>query len=476
MNYSTLIFSIAILLSSCNMIENNSNNKQISKIENHLNKMATNDTYSGNVLIALNEEILLEKAYGYANLSHKVPNNVNTKFGIASMGKMFTAVAIMQLKEQGKLNFDDYVGEFLPDYPNKTVKDSVTIHQLLVHTSGLSDFFNTKFELKAKHTVRTLEDYFSFFKDDSLLFTPGTKNSYSNSGYIVLGMIIEKLSATTYYDYVKQHIFTPVGMENTDCFETDSSIENLAEGYINLGKNNIWKTSTYYKGARGSSAGGAYSTLGDLHKFAMALKKNILISNESLAIMTMDQNNNNYGYGFSLNRFNDFEVYGHNGGAHGVSAELDIYKNADYIVVTLSNRGALNGWVDVRSMIREELAGSTEETDKFLGSKELIEIYKSEGYEAALEKLHHMEGKVSQQYLMDAANKFRESKQYKKAIDLLKLLVIGIPDSWYCYSILADTYLDAGNKELAIENYHNSLKLEPKNEWAIEKLEMLNVK
>ena len=181
---------------------------------------------------------------------------MDTKFDFASMGKMFTATAIMQLKEKGLLNLEDKVVNVLPDYPNESVRNSVTVHQLLNHTSGLTDFFNEKFEHTAKHTVRNLEDYLSFFKDDSLMFQPGTKFSYSNAGYIVLGMMIEKLSGQNYYDYVKEHIFLPLEMYSTDYYSTDSSVENMAEGYVNRDKNNIWQTNVYMKGARGSSAGG----------------------------------------------------------------------------------------------------------------------------------------------------------------------------------------------------------------------------
>lgn len=467
------LYLLVVLLGSCQVSQEKSATEKIAEIESQLENFASNDGYSGTVLVAQNENVLFEKAYGFANLAHKVPNKTNTKFGIASMGKMFTAVAIMQLKKKGKLSLESKVGDILPKYPNAAVRDSVTIEQLLVHTSGLTDFFNDKFEHRAKHTVRTLADYFDFFKDDELLFSPGNKFSYSNAGYIVLGMIIEELSGENYYKYVKENIFLPAGMENTDYYETDMSIENLAEGYIKKNENGIWKTSTYMKGARGSSAGGAYSTTEDLFKFATALKNNTFISARTLELMVSDENQDNYGFGFSLNKFNDTEVYGHNGGAHGVSAELDIYENLDYVVVTLSNRGALDGWVDVRSTIRKTLAGSTEETDKYLGSKELIEIYEVDGYDAAFAKLKTLEENVSEKYLMDAANKYREAKQFNKAIDLLKILVTGIPDSWYSFSILADTYLEAGNKKLAIKNYHKSLKIEPKNEWAIEKLVML---
>ena len=264
-----LLLSIIVII-GCSKFEENSN--AILEIEKKLNKIGEKEKFSGCVLIAKNEEIILKKAYGFANLSHQVTNKIDTKFGIASMGKMFTALAIMQLKEQDKLRLNQTVGEILPNYPNQTVKDSVTIHQLLNHTSGLTDFFNSEFEFKAKHTVRTLNDYFSLFKNDSLLFSPGTKYSYSNAGYIVLGMIIEELTYGTYYDYVRENIFLPSNMINTDNYETDSSIDNLAEGYIKKDENGVWKTSVYMKGAKGSSAGGAYSTIEDLFNFALALR------------------------------------------------------------------------------------------------------------------------------------------------------------------------------------------------------------
>src|SRR5690606_18425429 len=151
----------------------------IPEIKKSLAHLSQKDGYSGVVLIAKDNEILLEEVYGYANLGFKAPNNMVTKFNFASMGKMFTATAIMQLKEKGLLNLEDKVGKILPEYPNESVRNSVTVHQLLNHTSGLTDFFNEKFERTAKHTVRNLEDYLSFFKGDSLMFQPGTKFGYS---------------------------------------------------------------------------------------------------------------------------------------------------------------------------------------------------------------------------------------------------------------------------------------------------------
>ncbi|WP_257670867.1 serine hydrolase [Parapedobacter tibetensis] len=450
----------------------------IPEIEKSLTNYCQNDNYSGVVLISKDKKILLEKAFGYAHLGFKVPNNLETKFNTASMGKMYTAIAIMQLREKAKLRLADKVGEILPDYPNESVRDSITIEQLLTHTSGLKDFFNEKFEFKAKHTVRSLQDYFDFFKDEPLKFTPGSKFSYSNAGYIILGMIIEKLSGQNYYDYVKEHIYLPAGMENTDCYENDAAIENLAEGYRYLDGDNVWKTSNYSKGAKGSSAGGCYTTAHDLLKFVTALQNNTLISANSLALMISDERKNGYvegfehgyGYGFSLNKFNKEDVYGHNGGAPGVSAELDIYKNSDYVVITLSNRGSLDGWVQVRSIIREAIAGPTKETDKYLGTMNLIEIYKDKGYKSALKFMKSMDGNVEGRLLNSLANKYRTAKEYDHSIDVLKLIMVNNPESWHTLGTLADVYLSVGLKSEAIKKLNEILELNPENDWAKERL------
>lgn len=189
--------------------------KVLKDIEAYLKTLAATDQFSGAVLIAKNGKPIFEQAYGLASKAFNVPNRVDTKFNLASINKMFTAVAIAQLVEQGKLSFDAPVIKYLPDYPNKAVAEKVTIHQLLTHTSGLGDYFNEKFEAK-KSRLRAVQDYFSLFVDDPLRFEPGTKWRYSNAGFIVLGAIIEKVSGQDYFDYVREHIFKPAGMNNTD--------------------------------------------------------------------------------------------------------------------------------------------------------------------------------------------------------------------------------------------------------------------
>ena len=187
-------------------------------------------------------------------------------------------------------------------------------------------------------------------------------------------------------------------------------------------------------------------------------------------MMLSDNQNNGYGLGFSLDKFNEEKVYGHNGGAQGVSAEMDIYPKSGYVAITLSNRGALDGWVEVRTIVRQAIAGPTDETDRYLGTMDLIGICNDKGFNEAFKKMMEMDGNVSDQLLSDDADEYRNKKQYGKAIGLLKLLVANSPESWFPVSILADVYKDAGQKELAIENYNKSIKLNPENGWAKERL------
>jgi CubicO group peptidase (beta-lactamase class C family) len=206
-----------------------------SQLEQHLEKLVQEDHFSGAVLLAKDGQPLFKKAYGLASVAFQVPNKVDTKFNLASMGKMFTGVAVAQLAQQSKLSFDDLVGKHLPDYPNKAVAGKVTIHHLLTHTSGMGSYWNDKFEA-AKDNIRKVADFLPFFVDDALQFEPGQRWSYSNAGYIVLGAIIEKVSGEDYYDYVREHVFKPAGMTNTDCYELDRDTPNLAIGYTRMGQ------------------------------------------------------------------------------------------------------------------------------------------------------------------------------------------------------------------------------------------------
>jgi CubicO group peptidase (beta-lactamase class C family) len=229
--------------------------------------------FSGVVLIAKDGKPVLERASGLANRGFEAKNRIDTKFNLGSINKTFTKLAIAQLMQEGKLALDDKLSRFLPDFPNADAAAQVTVSHLLEMKSGLSDFFGREFAATPKDRIRSLADYLPFFASKPLAFPPGSAEAYSNGGYVTLGLIIEKVSGQTYYDYVRDHIFKPAGMMDTDSFELDAPTPNLAVGYTRNGLSNI-----YSLPARGSSAGGGYSTAPDLARYAEALVSNRLTS------------------------------------------------------------------------------------------------------------------------------------------------------------------------------------------------------
>jgi CubicO group peptidase (beta-lactamase class C family) len=174
------------------------------------------DQFSGAILIARGPDVIWQNAYGMADENFGIANQVTTRFDTGSIAKSFTRVAIAQLLEQGKLHLEDTIGHFLPDYPNPIARDKVTVSELLDMRSGMADFFGAKFEKTPRGDIRVLADYLPLFATEPLAFDPGTQRAYSNGGYIVLGLILEKASGETYYDYVQNHIFAPAGMNHSD--------------------------------------------------------------------------------------------------------------------------------------------------------------------------------------------------------------------------------------------------------------------
>jgi CubicO group peptidase (beta-lactamase class C family) len=239
------------------------------KVAAQMDELAAKDEFSGALLVTRDGQTLFEKAYGMADKDRKVLNNLETRFNIGSINKAFTRVAIEQLAQQGKLSFDDNLGKFLPDYPNREAAQKVTVSELLTMTSGIGDFFGERFQAADKSKLRTLADYLPLFADQPLLFEPGTQNRYSNGGYLVLGLIVQKVSGEDYFEYVKRHIFEPAGMKETDSYLQEEKVANRAEGYVREGT--VWKNNRTMQPARGSSAGGGYSTAHDLLRFATAL-------------------------------------------------------------------------------------------------------------------------------------------------------------------------------------------------------------
>ena len=302
------------------------------------------DVFSGAVLVAKDGMPLLTLARGLASSGYNVPNRIDTKFNIGSMNKMFTGVAIVQLAEQGKLAFDDSVGTYLPDYPS-AVANTVTIHQLLTHTSGLGSYFNARFEA-ALARVRTVQDFLALFRDDPLSFEPGARFQYSNAGYIVLGAIIEAVSGSDYYDYVRAHIYGPAGMVNTDAYELDRDVPNMAIGYTHRSPDWLFdpgprRNILFRQGLRGGPAGGGYSTVEDLLCFATALHTHRLLTPAYTEIALGGKVETGpqakRAYGFVEQRIADARIVGHSGGFPGINGSLDMYPDRGYTLAVLAN-------------------------------------------------------------------------------------------------------------------------------------------
>ncbi len=241
----------------------------IATVKEAAEKAAAADEFSGVVLIARNGSPIFQAAYGWADREKKTPNTLETKFNIGSINKTFTSLAVRKLMAEGKISAEDPIAKFLPDYPNRDAAAKVTVGHLLNMTSGIGDFFNERYEAADKSKIRSLRDYLPLFADKPLAFEPGARNMYSNGGYIVLGLIVEKASGTDYYDYIRENIYKPAGMTDTESIPKDAVAERRALGYT--GKAGARTPNYGTLPGRGSSAGGGYSTAADLLKYIVAL-------------------------------------------------------------------------------------------------------------------------------------------------------------------------------------------------------------
>jgi CubicO group peptidase (beta-lactamase class C family) len=308
-------------------------------VRQQLDELAAAGRFSGAVSVTRGGRELLSGAWGMADREKNIPNRPGTKFNLGSMNKMFTAVAIAQLAQAGKLRFDDPVGKHLKDYPNREVAEKVTIHHLLTHTGGVGDIFGPEFD-RHMETLRDLKDYVALYGSRAPQFAPGSRWSYSNYGYILLGRIIEEVSGMSYYGYVREKIFLPAGMEGTASYWKTEEVPDLARGYIaEPGAGPRRNDSTLPM--RGTSAGGGYSTAPDLQRFAAALLSHKLLDAAHTALLTTPHakagRRGAYGYGFMIEGEGPWRWFGHSGGAPGINSELRIFPETGYVVAVLSN-------------------------------------------------------------------------------------------------------------------------------------------
>lgn len=307
-----------------------------------LDEFVRTSDFSGCLSISDGTATFFDECRGLANRAFAVPVDKETRFHIGSMNKMFTAVAIAQLVEAGKLSWDSTLAQLVPEYPDRAAAAKITVWQLLHHTAGTGDFFVTEFFQNREKFVDPA-DYLDLIARQPMVGEPGGDWSYSNAGYILLGRIIEKASGEGYFDYIQRHIFAPAGMTASGFDSLEDVTPKLATGYFLDGPfSTDWKANWMTLPFRGSPAGGGHSTNADLLRFAAALRSGKLVKSPTLEKMFADAvpvGPGGYAAGFGDRPSHGRHIRGHAGGAPGMNANLAIVWETGAAVAITRNQG-----------------------------------------------------------------------------------------------------------------------------------------
>jgi CubicO group peptidase (beta-lactamase class C family) len=292
-------------------------------------------TFMGTVLVAKDGKTIIDQGYGSADLEWNIPNTPAVKFRLGSLTKQFTAASILLLEERGKLKVEDPISKYMPDAPPAWSK--ITIYHVLTHTSGIPSFTSFPDYATTEWKDTTPTELVARFRDKPLDFEPGTKFSYSNSGYVLLGYLIEKISGQTYADFLQQNIFTPLNMTDTGIDSNSAIIPQRAQGYT-PSPHGVHHAG-YISMTIPLSAGAIYSTTGDLLKWEQALYGGKLLTPASLTKMTTPFKSD-YAFGLSVRTVDGHKIITHNGGIEGFNTSLNYYPDDKLVVIVLGN---LNG-------------------------------------------------------------------------------------------------------------------------------------
>ncbi len=329
----------------------------LSWLNSYLDKLIAQNDLAGSVLIAEGERIVFERTYGFADAKRAVKVTSETRFNLGSGNKMFTALAVAQLVAAGKLSYDMPLIKFFPDFPQREFAEKATIHHLLSHISGIGEYWTEEYE-KHRQELRTLHDYLPWIYQAGIRFQPGKEFSYSNSNFLLAGLIIEQASGVNYFDYIRQNIYQPLAITASDSYFMSDEKAGLAAPLKRDGKG--WAVAEH--GLRGNSAGGGYSTTRDMLKFARGLVAGKIISKENLNTLLTSKTRGlsealEYGYGFILSDEGKVPSFGHGGIASGVNFELRYFPQYDMTFVAFCNQD--NGaYDDLRKNVIKLITGA----------------------------------------------------------------------------------------------------------------------
>ncbi len=328
-------------------------------LNGYIDKLIADNDLSGSVLIAQGDKPIYERAFGFADAKRAAKVSADTRFGMASGSKMFTALAVAQLVEKGKLRYEDPLSKFFPDFPNAAFAKKATVHHLLSHTSGVKEYWTEEFD-RNRHSISDTKQMLPWVYKVGTDFEPGAKFHYSNSNFILAGLIVERVSGMDYYEYVRRNITGPLGMTMTDFYLRDGSAANLAEP-LKRGANGWEFPEAGARGGRGTSAGGCFSTPREMLKFARGLTGGKLVTKEMLARMSATKVRGldaqvDYGYGFELGNQGQVFSFGHGVIARGTNFEFRYFPAEDITFIAFNNQD--NGaYDDLRKNIVKLITG-----------------------------------------------------------------------------------------------------------------------
>ncbi|RKG56271.1 serine hydrolase [Corallococcus sp. AB011P] len=438
--------------------------------------------FNGAVLVANEKGVILKKAYGQANFEWNVPNTPDTKFRIASMTKQFTAMVILQLVAEGKLKLDDTLVSALPDY-RKDTGSRVTLTHLLNHTSGIPNYTNAAdFFSKVSRNPYAVADFVKQFASGDLEFEPGSRFAYSNSGYFLLGAIIERATGKTYAQAVQERIFTPLGMKDSgyDVYATvlpkrASGHQLTSDGYIHA---------AYIDMSLAHAAGSLYSTVEDLYRWDRALYENKLLP-EALKQKMFTPGLEDYGFGLTMDPLplNDGKTVlatnGHSGGINGFSSRIYRVPVGKEVVILLDNTSRGDKLKELAAGLFSVLHGIPPKAPR-LGIREMLSMTVN-NEPIAKTVARYRELKATKPDAYDFSDDQLNSLGYQllrtgraaDSIEIFKLNVEMFPQVGNGYDSLGEAYLVVGDKEQARVNYRKAVELDPKNSNAAAALQKL---
>ncbi len=438
--------------------------------------------FNGSALVAENGKVIYKSAFGGANMEWNIPNAPDTKFRLGSITKQFTATIILQLVEQGKIKIDAKLTDYLPEY-RKDTGEKVTIHHLLTHTSGIPSYTGQPgfFENVSRNSYK-VDDFVKKYASGNLEFEPGSKYSYNNSGYFLLGAIIERVTGKPYEQVLKQNIFDPLGMKNTGYDRHATILPKRATGYSKTPDGYI--NAPYLDMSIPYAAGSLYSTVEDLYLWDQSLYTDKVLSAQSKALMYKPALDN-YAYGWVVTnasfKQNDqpVQVIRHGGGINGFSTTIVRFPNEKNLIVMLDNTGS--EYLDrLSDSIAKILYNQPYEPPKISIVSVLDKTIAEKGIEAGIAQYRELKAKQAATYdfaepeLNRLGYQLLRTGKTREAIEIFKLNVEAYPQGFNTYDSLAEAYSTINERELAAQNYKKSLELNPNNTNAAEILKRLD--